>query len=69
MVTTSRRGCSGLLEGVVLHAFEGRVPFTTKTRGEIERLSEIYGLTLRAADSHHQAPKSGNARALARSAS
>jgi hypothetical protein len=42
-----------LLEGVVLHAFEGRAPFSTKTRGEIERLREIYGLTLRATDSHH----------------
>ncbi len=41
-----------LLEGVVLHAFEGRAPFTAQTRGEIERLREIYGLTLRATDSH-----------------
>jgi hypothetical protein len=41
-----------LLEGVVLHAFEGKAPFQPKTLKEIERLREIYGLQLRAEDSH-----------------
>ncbi len=41
-----------LLEGIVLHAFEGKPPFQPKTVKEIERLKEIYGLTLTAADSH-----------------
>jgi hypothetical protein len=41
-----------LLEGIVLHAFEGKAPFTTETLKEIEQLSRIYGLTLRAGDSH-----------------
>ena len=41
-----------LLEGVVLHAFEGKAPFSPRTLKEIEQLREVYGLTLRAADSH-----------------
>lgn len=41
-----------LLEGIVLHAFEGKAPFSPETLREIERLREIYGLTLRAPDSH-----------------
>ena len=42
-----------LLEGLVLHAFEGKAPFAPNTLREIEQLKKIYGLTLRAADSHH----------------
>jgi hypothetical protein len=41
-----------LLEGIVLHSFEGKVPFSQQTLKEIERFREIYGLTLRASDSH-----------------
>jgi hypothetical protein len=41
-----------LLEGVVLHAFEGRPPFSPQTLKEIELIKKIYGLTLRASDSH-----------------
>ena len=41
-----------LLEGIVLHAFEGKAPFSTETLKEIEKLRSIYGLTLKAADSH-----------------
>jgi hypothetical protein len=41
-----------LLEGIALHAFEGRVPFSAGTRAQIDRLREVYGLTLTAADSH-----------------
>ncbi|HTX39574.1 MAG TPA: hypothetical protein VME43_31360 [Bryobacteraceae bacterium] len=41
-----------LLEGIVLHAFEGKTPFSAQTLKEIERFNEIYGMTLRAADSH-----------------
>jgi hypothetical protein len=41
-----------LLEGIVLHAFEGKAPFSPQTLQEIERFSEIYGMTLRATDSH-----------------
>ena len=43
-----------LLEGIVLHAFEGKtVPFSPQTLMEIEQLKAIYGLTLTAADSHN----------------
>ena len=41
-----------LLEGIVLHAFEGKAPFSPATLKQIEQLRELYGLTLRAAHSH-----------------
>lgn len=41
-----------LLEGIVLHAFEGQAPFSPQTLKEIAQLKQVYGLTLRAADSH-----------------
>jgi hypothetical protein len=41
-----------LLEGIVLHAFEGKPPFSPQTLKEIAKLREIYGLTLTASDSH-----------------
>lgn len=41
-----------LLEGIVLHAFEGKAPFSPETLKEIEQFRKIYGLTLKASDSH-----------------
>jgi hypothetical protein len=41
-----------LLEGIVLHAFEGKAPFSQQTVKEIAQIRDIYGLTLRAQDSH-----------------
>jgi hypothetical protein len=41
-----------LLEGIVLHAFEGKAPFSPETLKEIEKLRSIYGLSLKASDSH-----------------
>ena len=41
-----------LIEGVMLHAFEARQPFTKATLHEIKLLREVYGLTLTADDSH-----------------
>ena len=41
-----------LVEGIVLHAFEGKAPFSTETLKDIDKLRGIYGLQLRAADSH-----------------
>jgi hypothetical protein len=42
-----------LLEGIVLHALEGKAPFGSATLKEIEQLRALYGLQLCAADSHH----------------
>ncbi|HEX4310160.1 MAG TPA: hypothetical protein VHZ25_09030 [Acidobacteriaceae bacterium] len=42
-----------LLEGIVLHAFEGKAPFSGETLKEIEQFRKLYGMTLRASDSHH----------------
>ena len=41
-----------LLEGIVLHAFEGKSPFEGATLEKIEQLRGVYGLDLTAADSH-----------------
>ncbi len=41
-----------LIERIVLHAFEGKTPFAPETVREIEQFRAIYGLTLRASDSH-----------------
>jgi len=41
-----------LLEGILLHAFEGRAPFSKESLRQIAELKRIYGLTLRATDSH-----------------
>jgi hypothetical protein len=41
-----------LLEGIVLHAFEGRPPFSQATLKKIRTLKAVYGLDLTARDSH-----------------
>jgi len=41
-----------LLEGVVLHVFEGKAPFGPETLAKIEQLKEVYGLELDASASH-----------------
>jgi hypothetical protein len=41
-----------LLEGIVLHAFEGKAPFSPAIIEQIAKLKEVYGLDLTAADSH-----------------
>jgi len=47
-----------LLEGIVLHAFEGKAPFSKETIEQIAELKKIYKLTLRASDSHRLREKS-----------
>lgn len=42
-----------LVEGIVLHALEGRAPFKKETLAKIEQIRALYGLTLTAADSHN----------------
>ncbi len=41
-----------LLEGIVLHAFEGKAPFSPATLKKIKALRAVYGLDLTAEDSH-----------------
>jgi len=41
-----------LLEGIVLHAFDGEQAFSDATREQIAGLKKIYGLELNARDSH-----------------
>ena len=41
-----------LLEGIVLHVFEGKAPFGNDSLKRIADLKKIYGLDLTAANSH-----------------
>jgi len=41
-----------LIEGIVLHAFEGKQPFSPETLKQIARLKAVYGLDLTAKDAH-----------------
>ena len=41
-----------LLEGIVLHSFEGKAPFSRETQQVIDQLKKVYGCELTAADSH-----------------
>lgn len=41
-----------LLEGILLHVYEGEVPFGKETLLQIDNLKKVYGLTLTAKNSH-----------------
>ena len=41
-----------LLEGICLHALDGKAPFEKDTLRQVRELKRIYGLTLTASDSH-----------------
>jgi hypothetical protein len=41
-----------LLEGIVLHAFDGKTPFGSESLKKIAALKEVYGLDLGASASH-----------------
>ncbi|HEY3055970.1 MAG TPA: hypothetical protein VGK31_08585 [Thermoanaerobaculia bacterium] len=41
-----------LLEGIVLHAFEGKLPFKTESLKKIAELKKVYRLDLNASASH-----------------
>ncbi len=41
-----------LLEGIVLHSFEGKAPFSEDTIKIVNGLKGVYGCDLTAADSH-----------------
>jgi len=42
-----------LLEGIVLHAFDGKTPFSPESLARIRDLKKFYGLTLDSSASHH----------------
>ncbi len=41
-----------IIEGLALHAFEGKAPFSDETLKKIKQLKSVYDLDLTAADSH-----------------
>lgn len=41
-----------LLEGIVLHAFDGKAPFSPQTLAKIKELKRVYGLDLDHRHSH-----------------
>ena len=45
-------GLGDLIEGIVLHSFEGKAPFGSESLAFIEQMKTAYGLDLTAADSH-----------------
>ena len=49
-----------LLEGICLHAFEGKAPFSPATLEAIERLKDVYGLDLDASASHRLQERPGS---------
>ena len=53
-----------LLEGIVLHAFEGKAPFSAPTRKKVAELKKVFGLTLNASHAHKLQEKSRAARTV-----
>ncbi len=41
-----------LIEGIVLHAFDGKAPFSEETLEKISEIKKIYGLNLDSSHSH-----------------
>jgi hypothetical protein len=56
-----------LLEGIVLHAFEGKTPFGPESIRRIAELKKIYGLDLTASHAHKLIEASSAKRATRRS--
>jgi hypothetical protein len=51
-----------LIEGIVLHAFDNKTPFSKETLRAIAQLRTVYGLELTSADAHaikESKPKDG----------
>ena len=49
-----------LLEGIVLHAFDGKTPFGAESLGRIKDLKKFYGLDLDSRASHRLTESRGN---------
>jgi hypothetical protein len=52
LATSKGLSVGDLLEGIVLHAFEGAAPFGADTLAKIAALRDVYGLDLEAKHSH-----------------
>jgi hypothetical protein len=52
-----------LLEGIVLHAFDGKAPFSPESLARIADLKKFYGLALSASSSHRLQESSTKRRA------
>ena len=48
-----------LLEGIVLHAFDGKTPFGNESLARIAELKRVFGLTLDSRHAHRLVEKSG----------
>ena len=46
-----------LIEGIVLHAFDGKSPFDAAARERIAQIKKVYGLDLDASASHKMVEK------------
>lgn len=55
-----------LIEGIVLHAFDGKAPFGTESLGKIADLKKVYGLELDSSASHQLVERESQARARSR---
>lgn len=53
---------SDLVEGVLLHAFEGRAPFSAATQARAAQLREVFQLDLTAGDAHRLTERPHTAR-------
>ncbi len=51
-------GLGDLLEGIVLHSFDGKTPFSPDTLRKIRELKKVYDLDLDATASHRLEEKS-----------
>lgn len=51
-----------LLEGIVLHAFEGKAPFDAAARKRIGQIKQVYKLELNASASHRLKERTSGAR-------
>ena len=55
-----------LLEGIVLHVFDGKAPFSPESLARIADLKKVYGLKLKASASHRLKEVSVGARTARR---
>lgn len=51
-----------IIEGMALHAFEGKAPFSEATRAKIAQLKEVHDLDLTAADAHRMSEEANDAK-------